>query len=162
MTATLTLPPVRKNVRVAVSPARAFDVFTNGMHGWWPPSHSLLKSARQEIVIEPRAGGRWYERAVDQTECVWGKVLSWEPPRRVLLAWQLDGTWTYNPDFLTEVEITFIPDGEHATRVELEHRNLERYGDQAAKTRESLDSAEGWQLGLQQFADYVGKVGAGR
>lgn len=155
MTATVALPPVRKSVRVAVSPARAFELFTNRMHGWWPPSHSLLKTSREAVVIEPRAGGQWFERAVDQTECTWGKVLSWDPPRRVVLAWQLDGTWTYNPEFLTEVEITFIPDGERATRVELEHRNIERYGDQAAQTRESLDSAEGWQLGLQQFADFA-------
>ena len=160
MTATVSLPPVRKSIRVAVSPARAFELFTNGMHGWWPPSHSLLKTPREAIIFEARTGGRWYERAVDQTECTWGKVLSWDPPRRVLLAWQLDGTWTYNPDFLTEVEIKFIPDGERATRVELEHRNIERYGDQAVKTRESLDSAEGWQLGLAQYAEYVAKAGA--
>jgi uncharacterized protein YndB with AHSA1/START domain len=158
MTATFTLPPVRKSVRVAVTPPRAFELFTSGMHGWWPQAHSLLKSARHAIIIEPHPGGRWYERAVDDSECTWGKVLVWDPPRRAVLGWQLDGTWTYDPDFLTEVEIRFIPEGDAATRVELEHRNIERYGDQAAKTRESLDSAEGWQLGLAQYAEYVEKA----
>lgn len=158
MTATFTLPPVRKSVRVAVTPARAFELFTTGMHSWWPLSHSLLKSTRQAIIIEPRPGGRWYERAVDDSECTWGKVLTWDPPHRAVLGWQLDGTWAYNPNFLTEVEIRFIADGDRATRVELEHRNIERYGDAAAKTRDSLDSAEGWQLGLQRFVDYVGQA----
>ena len=157
MTATFTLPPVRKSVRVAVTPARAFELFTTGMHGWWPASHSLLKSPRQAIVMEPRPGGRWYERGADNSECTWGKVLAWEPPGRALLAWQLNGAWVYDPEFLTEVEIRFIPDGDRATRVELEHRNLERYGDDAAKIREAMDSGDAWPLVLQQFVEYVGK-----
>lgn len=151
MTATVAPAPVRKEIRVGATPQRAFDVFTGGMHGWWPLDHSLLKSTREDVILEPRLGGRWYERATDGTEYSWGKVLAWEPPRRVVLAWQLDGTWTYSPDFLTEVEIRFIPDGD-GTRVELEHRNIERYGETAEATRKALDSADGWMQGLVRFA----------
>ena len=109
-------------------------------------------------MIEPRPGGRWYERAADDTECTWGKVLVWEPPGRAVLAWQLNASWTYDPDFLTEVEIRFTPDGEAGTRVDLEHRNMERYGDDAAKARQAVDSPDGWQLGLQQFVEWVAKA----
>ena len=92
------------------------------------------KSPLEGRVVEPRAGGRWYELGEDGSECDWGKVLVWEPPARVVFAWQLTADWKYNSDFVTEVEVRFIPEG-WATRVELEHRNLERYGEQAEAVR---------------------------
>jgi uncharacterized protein YndB with AHSA1/START domain len=152
------VPPVRKSIKVSASPARAFELFTAGMHQWWPRAHSLNPRAeRATVIAEPRPGGRWFERAVDGTECDWGRVLAWEPPQRVLFAWQLDETWRFNPAFSTEVEVRFEPAGENATQVVLEHRQLERYGVHAEKTRAGLDSAEGWMGGLLQFA----KVAAG-
>jgi activator of Hsp90 ATPase-like protein len=153
MTIAIKPAPVRKTVHVKVEAPRAFEVFTSRMHAWWPLDHSLLGGKpRQDVVVEPHQGGRWYERAVDGSECTWGYVIAWEPPARVLLAWQLDGQWKFNPDFVTEVEIRFIAEGAAATRVELEHRNLERYGEAAEAVRAALDSADGWSTGLGRFA----------
>ena len=95
------VPPVRKSIRVAAPPARAFEIFTAGMHQWWPRAHSLnAKVERAAVIAEPRPGGRWFERAVDGTECDWGRVLAWEPPQRVLFAWQLDGDVAFQPQLL--------------------------------------------------------------
>ncbi|HEX7968350.1 MAG TPA: SRPBCC family protein [Stellaceae bacterium] len=152
MSRTITFAPVRKTIRVKAPPARAFKVFTTGT--WWPKGHSILASgARQkEVVIEPRAGGRWFERGEDGSECDWGKVLAWEPPGRLLLTWQLNGRFQYDPGLVTEVEVTFIPDGADATRVELEHRHLERAGDTAEAMRAAIDAPDGWAGLLERFA----------
>jgi uncharacterized protein YndB with AHSA1/START domain len=120
------------------------------MHRWWLPDHTLLASARRAIIMEPHQGGRWFERGIDGTECDWGRVLSWEPPARVLLAWQIDGQWRFDPEFVTEIEIRFVADGTGGTRVELEHRNIERFREHAEAARASLDS--GWGKGLDAFA----------
>jgi uncharacterized protein YndB with AHSA1/START domain len=151
MTATITPAPVRKSLVVKAPPQKAFDVFTAGMGRWWLKSHSINSSPIAEIVMEPFAGGRWFERGEDGSECTWGKVLAWEPPGRVLLAWQTDGTWKHNPDFITEVEVRFTPQS-GGTRVELEHRNLERFGEHAAKVREAFESPGGWSGLLESFA----------
>lgn len=152
MPATAKTPPIRKTIRVAVPATRAFDVFTAGMHRWWPAAHSILKGPRAAIAVEPRVGGRWYERGVDGSECTWGRVVSWDPPERVILTWQLNADFTYDPDFETELEIRFIPEGPNATRVDLEHRHLERYGDKAGVIRPMLDAPDGWTSALASFA----------
>ena len=147
--------PVRRSVKVNAAPPKAFRVFTSGMGKWWPKQHSLnSKSAQQDVIVEPHAGGRWYERSEDGSECEWGRVLTWEPPTRVVLAWQINGNWQYDRDFETEVEVRFVADGS-GTRVELEHRNLERFGDKADEVRAAFDSPEGWNGGLQLFAKAV-------
>lgn len=146
------VPPVVKSVLVPTSAARAFETFTLGMHRWWPVAHSLNPaSPRQAIVVEPQPGGRWFERSLDGAECNWGHVIAWEPPRRVVFAWQIDATWKFDPKFLTEVEILFEPKGSESTLVRLEHRNLDRFGVNALDTRKALDSDEGWQTGLRLF-----------
>ena len=144
--------PVRKSVRVAVSPQRAFEVFTAGVGRWWPKSHHIGSAELDTQVIEPKAGGRWFERGVDGAECEIGKVLAWEPPSRLVLGWQLNADWKFDPDLVTEVEVRFLPDGANATRVELEHRNLERLRDRAEALRQQIDSPEGWGGLLQLFA----------
>lgn len=144
--------PVRKNVFVAVAPDHAFDTFANGIGRWWPKSHHTGSTDLDVPVIEPRSGGRWYERAVDGSEREVGKVLAWEPPARLLLAWQLRPDFTYDPDLVTEVEVTFTAEGE-GTRVNLEHRNLERLGDDADTLRERIDSPNGWGLLLQLYSE---------
>lgn len=106
----------------------------------------------REAIIEPRVGGRWYERGEDGSECDWGKVLAWEPPSRLLLAWQLDARFRYDAAVATEVEVRFIADGPNATRVELEHRCLERLGKEAEALREKVASPGGWPLLLERFA----------
>jgi len=153
MNQTVIPAPVRKRVRVNAPPERAFEVFTAGIGRWWPKSHHIGASDLDAPVIEPKAGGRWYERSVDGAECEIGKVLVWEPPARLILAWQLTADWKYDRNLVTEVEVRFIPDGAGATRVELEHRNLERYGERADVFRGQIDSAGGWSSLLQLFAE---------
>lgn len=131
--------------------ARAFDFFTAHMTRWWRADHHIGHAALQSIVLEPRVGGRWYEVGVDGSTCEWGKVLAWEPPARFVLAWQLDQDWRYDADLITELEVRFVPEGT-GTRVELEHRNIDRFGDKAGKVREALDSAEGWLGALLAFS----------
>jgi uncharacterized protein YndB with AHSA1/START domain len=146
--------PVRRSVHVNAPPAKAFEVFTAGMTRWWLPSHKLGKSALKEVVMEPHEGGRWYERSEDGSECNWGKVLVWEPPGRLVLAWQISANWVYEPCLVTEVEVRFIEDG-GGTRVELEHRDLDRYGAQEAQQRATFESPAGWSGLLAAFEKAV-------
>jgi uncharacterized protein YndB with AHSA1/START domain len=108
---------------------------------------------QQDVIVEPREGGRWYERGEDGSECQWGHVIEWDPPRRLLLAWQIGADWRFDPALVTELEIRFTPEGPNATRIDLEHRNLDRFGEKAAETRASLDSAGGWTGLLKAFAE---------
>jgi uncharacterized protein YndB with AHSA1/START domain len=151
-TATITPAPVRKAVQVRAAPARAFEVFTTGIARWWPATHKIGQAPLREAVLEPRAGGRWFERGEDGSECDWGRVLVWEPPAHLVLAWQIDAQWRFDPDLVTEVEVRFLPDGPGATRVELEHRHLERLGAGADAARAALDSPGGWGGLLEGFA----------
>lgn len=144
--------PVRRSVTVKAAQARAFQVFTDGFGRWWPRSHHIGKAAMTSGVIEPRVGGRWYEIGEDGSQCDWGKVLVWEPPQRLVLAWQLTAQWQFDPGFVTEVEVRFTSEGE-TTRVDLEHRHLERFGVDAEKVRTSIDSPKGWPDILRQFAE---------
>lgn len=143
--------PVRKSIVVKAGAERAFAVFTGGMGRWWNRAHHLGASPLKDVVVEPRKDGRWYEVNEDGSICEWGRVLAWDTPRRVLLAWQIDGDWKYDPAFVTELEIRFVPDGD-GTRVDLEHRNLDRYGAKAEAVRASLDSDDGWNLELAGYA----------
>jgi uncharacterized protein YndB with AHSA1/START domain len=153
MNRTITPAPVRRSIEVAAPPDRAFAVFTRDIGLWWPHTHKLGPAALETIIVEPRAGGRWFERDVDGSECDIGHVLVWEPPSRLVLAWQLTPEWKFDPDLVTEVEVRFTPIGERATRVELEHRNLERMGERADAMRQQIDAPNGWPGLLQQFAD---------
>lgn len=144
--------PVRKSVTVDAPAERAFEVFTAQFGDWWPRSHVIGKSPFKTAVIEPRDGGRWYEIGEDGSECEWGDVLAWEKPARLLLAWRIGADWRYDPDLLTEIEITFTPVSETATRVDLEHRLLENMGEPAMKAAEEFDSDRGWIVCLSAFA----------
>lgn len=145
---------VRKTLVVPTNLAAAFDAFAHRMHEWSPQSHSLTGS-RTNIIIEPRVGGRWYETGENGTEADWGKVLAWHPPHRMVLAWQLNARFRFDPGFVTEVEIRFEPLGEASTRVEFEHRNLERYGEAAPDVVKSLDGEDGWGGSLQNYGDLL-------
>jgi len=152
MTQTIVPSAISKSIRVNADPARAFDVFTAGLHRWWPASHSIGSSPIKEAVMEPREGGRWFERGEDGSECDWGRVLVWEPPTRLILAWQIDGEFRYDPELVTEVEVRFIADGPGATRVELEHRNLDRFGKHHEAIHGTFASPGGWSGTLERFA----------
>jgi uncharacterized protein YndB with AHSA1/START domain len=154
MTPTIAVTPVRRRIRVNSEPARAFDIFTKGMSRWWPREHSINRSPIRDIIMEPRAGGRWMERGEDGSECQWGKVLAWEPPTQLVLAWQINAQWQYDPELVTEVEVRFSPDGD-GTLVELEHR-LEGYGEATEQMRQVFDGPQAWQHTLERFAKEVG------
>ena len=144
---------VRKTVTVNAPIEHAFRVFTAEHGTWWPLfTHHIGKVAAATAIIEPYVGGRWYERGIDGSECVWGSVLAWEPPRRLVLAWQITADWRYDLTLQTEVEVTFIAEGPQRTRLELEHRHLDRYRDQAGIMRSIFDSDGGWTGILVRFA----------
>jgi uncharacterized protein YndB with AHSA1/START domain len=143
--------PVNRSVVVKADLDRSFAAFTGRIGRWWPRSHSIASTPLADVIIEPRVGGRWYERSTDGSECEWGKVLAWDPPGRLILAWQVDGNWKYDPSLVLEVEVTFTALEAGLTRVDLEHRNLERYGDQAASVREKIGHENGWLGILKSF-----------
>lgn len=152
MTTQIRPTPVRKTIFVNAPPEHAFDVFTSGIGRWWPKSHKVGPSDLDRPIIEPRSGGRWYELDVDGSQCEIGKVAVWEPPARLVLIWQLTSEFTYDPDLITEVEVLFTPERE-GTRVDLEHRDLERMGDKAAAMRETVGGPGGWPGLLALFAE---------
>ena len=152
MTTTVTIAPVRKSISVSAPPARAFDVFTREIGAWWPRTHHVGKAEMRSAAIEPREGGRWYETGEDGSECDWGRVLVWDPPGRLVLAWELDVQFQRNPGRASEVELRFLAEGA-GTRVELEHRNLERLGREDGEIlRQRIDAPNGWTAVLARYA----------
>jgi hypothetical protein len=137
---------VRKTITVSVDVQRAFDVFTAGFDTWWPRSHHIGKGQLEQAVIEGWVGGRCFGREADGTVCPWGQVLVWDPPRRFVFAWQINGNWQFEPDLAkaSEVEVQFIAQGDGTTLVVLEHRHFERHGADADKVRTGVDSPNGW------------------
>jgi uncharacterized protein YndB with AHSA1/START domain len=150
MNCTVAFAPVRKTIQIKASQERTFEIFAAGR--WWPKQHTLLGAPRQALVIEPKAGGRWFERGTDGSECNWGKVLVWAPPERLVLGWEINGHFQYDPSATSEVEINFIAEGPQTTRVELEHRYFERFGDTADALRKGVDTPEGWTGVLRALA----------
>jgi uncharacterized protein YndB with AHSA1/START domain len=143
---------VRKEITVEASQARAFDVFTREHGAWWPlATHHIGTAAAETAIIEPHAGGRWFERAADGSECDWGRVLVWDPPGRLVLAWEISADWKHDESIDTEVEVRFVSLGPARTRVELEHRRLDRYGAAAEQMRGIFDSENGWTNILRLF-----------
>jgi uncharacterized protein YndB with AHSA1/START domain len=155
---TKTAEVVRKSITVDAPVERAFEVFTSGMTGWWPlDTHHIGEQDAKEVVVEPRSGGRWFERAADGTECEWGRIVAWEAPSRVVFGWHLGPEWKYDPDpaKATEVEVRFISEGASQTRVELEHRGFEVHGDRADELRIPVAGEGGWSGLLERFASAV-------
>jgi uncharacterized protein YndB with AHSA1/START domain len=148
---------VRAQVVVEAPLERAFSVFTEGFGTFKPPEHNLLAVDIAETVFEPRVGGYLYDRGVDGSECRWARVLAYEPPERVVISWDISPQWQLEPDLekTSEVEVRFFSEAPERTRVELEHRNLERHGEGWEGEREGVAGAGGWPLYLQRFADVV-------
>jgi uncharacterized protein YndB with AHSA1/START domain len=149
----MSIAPIVRTVQVKAAPPRAFDLFVNHMAQWWPKGRTIGKAPHEVVVVEPRVGGQWFERDASGTETHWGKVLTWEPPHRVVLAWQINSQWAYDPNLITEVELTFVPAQGGGTLVTLEHRNLERFGTDAAAHAETLRN--GWPGFVTGFAEYA-------
>lgn len=151
---------VRRSIVVEAPRDRAFTVFTEGMTSWWPmQSYSIAPGPMAAAVMEPRAGGRWFERSEDGSECEWGRVLAWEPPDRVVLVWQISPEWGYDPGLHTEIEVRFTAEDEQRTRVDLEHRKLEAYAERAEQMRNVLGSDDGWGGLLGRFAEAATAAG---
>src|SRR5262245_7489451 len=153
MMTTATVAPVRKSVSVRASAEHAFKVYTEGFDTWWPRTHHIGKSPLQKAVIELRGGGRCYGLSIDGTECDWGTVLVWDPPHRLVLAWQITHEWGYEPDLAkaSEVDVRFTAEPGGRTRVDLEHRHFERHGAGGASMRTAVDSTGGWATLLELF-----------
>jgi uncharacterized protein YndB with AHSA1/START domain len=145
----ITPASIHRQVTVKAAQARAFEVFTRDFSRWWPSTHKIGASPLKSAVLEPRLGGRWYEIGEDGTECDWGEVLAWEPPERLLLAWRIGGDFQFDAKLQTEVEVRFIAEAAGVTRVELEHRHLERMSEQA---RAGVSSEGGWNGLLKIYA----------
>jgi uncharacterized protein YndB with AHSA1/START domain len=144
---------VRKVMTVQAPRAVAWRVFTEQMGTWWPLAHYKIgKTNAVDAIMEPRIGGLWYERGDDGSTCNWGSVLAWEPPSRLVLSWDITADWQYDPNLKTEIEVVFITEGDEATRVELEHRKLDRYGARAAEMRRIFDTEGDWGRLLAMFA----------
>ena len=154
MTRTVEEAVVRKSIRVRVPIERAFSVFVEQMEVWWPPAHHIGAKPFQSIFVEPRVGGRWFERDADGKECDWGTVRAWEPPRLVTFSWHLGPDWKFNPDLAkaSDVAIRFTSEGASATLVELEHSGIERHGEGYEQLRVMLDSPNAWTNTLEEFA----------
>jgi uncharacterized protein YndB with AHSA1/START domain len=148
---------VRAQVVVEAPLERAFSVFTEGFGRFKPREHNLLAVEIAETVFEPRVGGHLYDRGVDGSECRWARVLVYEPPHRVVLSWDVSPQWQLETDLekTSEWEVRFVADAPGRTRVELEHRNLERHGEGWEAEREGVAGEGGWPLYLQRFAEVV-------
>ena len=153
MTTASAVPDINATLMVGVPVERAFRVFTESFNSWWPAEYHIGSVDMANAVLEPREGGRWYERGVDGSECDWGRVLAWEPPHRLVVTWQINGQWQFDPDpeHASEIEVHFAADGPEQTRVDLEHRHLDRLvGGQAI--RDALISGGSWIAMLELFA----------
>jgi uncharacterized protein YndB with AHSA1/START domain len=150
---------VRKIIEVEAPREVAWRVFTEQMGTWWPLAvYKIGKANAVDAIIEPRVGGRWYERGEDGSTCDWGSVLTWEPTTRLVLSWDIDANFQHDPQLKTEIEVRFISEESGFTRVELEHRRLDRFGDRRAEMRNIFDKTGDWGQLLASFAQQAEKT----
>jgi uncharacterized protein YndB with AHSA1/START domain len=147
------IPAIRGKITIDVPVDHAFQVFTSSFNTWWPHEFHIGQTDIAEAIIEPRKGGRWYERGIDGSECDWGRVLVWEPPHRLVITWQINGRWQFDPDptRASEVEVLFSADGPEQTTVQLTHQYFDRLeGGQAI--HEAMRDEGNWSALLGLFA----------
>jgi len=145
---------VNASVVVRAPVERAFKVFTEEMGSWWPAAHHIIEAELAEMRFEPWPGGRVYDVGVDGSECDWSRVIAYEPPHRVVLAWCIDLNWKpeADPERASEIEVRFRAQGEGVTLVELEHRELQRHGEGWEGLREMFSRPDAWQATLEALA----------
>jgi uncharacterized protein YndB with AHSA1/START domain len=148
---------IRHEIVVEAPVERAFQVFTEDFGAFKPREHNLLGADIAETVFEPHVGGHVYDRGTDGSECRWARVLAYEPPNRVVISWDISPSWQIetDPDRTSEVEVRFVAETPERTRVELEHRHLDRHGDGWPSVREGVDSDGGWPLYLRRYAELI-------
>ena len=154
-----TATSVQTSIVVDAPIDEAFSVFTEGIGTWWPREYNLLDVDIAERVFEPREGGEVYDRGTDGSECHWARVLAYEPPERVVISWDISPQWQVEGDPLktSEWEVRFIAETPQRTRVEIEHRNLDRHGDGWQGVREGVAGDQGWPLYLERYAKLFAK-----
>ena len=145
---------VRRHIVVEAPLDRAFAVFTERLGDFKPSEHNLLAVPIAETVFEPRVGGHIYDRGIDGSECRWARVLAFEPPQRVVFSWDIGPTWQLetDPENASEVEVRFVAETTDRTRVELEHRNIDRHGPGWQAVAEGVGHDQGWPLYLERYA----------
>lgn len=145
---------VRRSVTVPVGQDAAFAVFTERITDFKPPEHNLLAVPIAETVLEPFVGGAIVDRGTDGSECRWARILTFERPARLVFSWDIGATWQLetDPARTSEVEVQFVPEGPDATRVEIEHRHLDRHGPGWPSIHDSVAGDQGWPLYLERFA----------
>lgn len=150
---------VRRQIVVQAPIERAFAVFTERFGDFKPPEHNLLKAPIAETVFEPRVGGHIYDRAVDGSECRWARILAYQPPDRVVFSWDISPQWQIEtePDNTSEVEVRFIAEAPGRTRVELEHRNIDRHGPGWQSVADGVGNDAGWPLYLARYGALFGE-----
>ncbi|HKA03673.1 MAG TPA: SRPBCC family protein [Acidimicrobiales bacterium] len=153
MTTSATVPPLTGTLSVELPIDVAFRFFTESFNAWWPPQYHIGQVDMAEAILEGRVGGRWYERGVDGSECDWGQVRVWEPPNRLVVTWQINGYWQYDPDpeHASEVEIRFTAQGDTHTLVDVVHDQLDRLVG-AKELRDGITGGGGWSSLLEAFA----------
>ena len=149
----MSVAPVRCSVDVKAAPSRAFELFAQNMGAWWPRGKTPAANPHAELIVEPTKNGRWFERDAGGNETQWGKVLAWDPPRRLLLGWQLDHKFQFDAEVLMEVEILFEALVGGGTRISLEHRDIEQLGAEAESFAGKVGS--GWPERMANFATYA-------
>jgi uncharacterized protein YndB with AHSA1/START domain len=149
---------VRRQIVVEAPIDRAFSVFTERFGDFKPPEHNLLAVAIAETVFEPRVGGHIIDRGVDGSECRWARVLAYEPPRRVVFSWDISPQWQIekDPDHASEVEVRFVAESPGRTRVEIEHRSIDRHGPGWQDVAGGVADDAGWSLYLERYAALLG------
>jgi uncharacterized protein YndB with AHSA1/START domain len=155
---------IHAEVVVAAPLERAFQVFTEDFDRIKPREHNMLEVDIAESVFEPRPGGRVYDRGTDGSECQWARVLVFEPPTRIVFTWEISPQWQLetDPSRASEVEVRFVPEGAERTRVELEHRHLDRHGDGWERLRDGVGGADGWPLYLGRLSAAGDRKASGR
>jgi uncharacterized protein YndB with AHSA1/START domain len=150
-------PVVQRSIVVTGTPEEAFEVFTQRFDAIKPREHNLLGSPIVATVLEPYVGGRIVDRGEDGTECAWARILTYDPPSRLVFSWDIGPTWQLetDPDNASEVEIRFEADGPDRTRVELEHRHLDRHGAGWESLRDGVADDQGWSLYLARYAELL-------
>jgi uncharacterized protein YndB with AHSA1/START domain len=148
---------VRTEIVVDAPIERAFRVFVEDFDRIKPREHNMLAVDIDETVFEPRVGGHIYDRGVDGSECRWARVLAYEPPDRVVFSWDISPYWQLEADLekTSEVAVRFIAETPERTRLELEHRNIDRHGDGWEGARDGVAAPDGWSLYLQRYADLI-------
>jgi uncharacterized protein YndB with AHSA1/START domain len=152
---------VKQSIVVEAPIDRAFKVFTERFGRFKPPTHNLLSVPIAETVFEPRVGGYLYDRGTDGSECRWARVLAYDPPNRVLMSWDISPRWQIETDLdkTSEWEVLFTAEAANRTRVDLEHRNLDRHGQGWESERDGVAGDQGWPLYLQRFSELFQTAG---